>query len=755
MAERGLPDLKGRVRIDTSELDRIGGRVSGALGSLGAVAAKAGAAIAAGGAIAAGFGLQVAASNEQALISFETMLGSAEKARAFLGELKQFAATTPFEFPELRDAASRLIAAGVEANKVIPIMTSLGNATSGMGTGAEGVQRATVALQQMAAAGRITGEDLNQLRDAGIPVFDLLAAATGKSVEEVAKLAQTGKLGRKEMEQLFEALESGKGLERFNGLMEKQSQSLLGLVSTLKDTVGEQLGNLLAPAVDGIKAALPDLTAAIDEMLTAAGPGITSIFDTLLGVVSSVLPTLGPIVGELGKTLAETFEAIRPAVEQLLPAFAEIVISLLPVMPALAEGISAIAPAAVVMAEAFADLIDALPPGVLAAIVGGFVAWNKAIGPMIGTSRALRTGLTEAGGAANLAAQKFPNLASALGGLRAGAASTVRSLASVAAGAARSAAAVVAAGARIVASALRQAAAYAVTAAGAVAGFLATAAAAVASAAAVVAAWIVAAAPFIALGLVIAGVVALIIANWDTIVGATKAAWNAVTGAISAAAGFIRDHIGTLARVIVALMTGGMSEVVRLVVSNWDRISSAFSTGVSKAVGFVRELPGKAVSALSGLGTALFNVGQSAMESMARGLRSIIGKLLSIAGEIKDKLVSKLNPANWFSTPEEHYRMLWGDAFASIGDEARKIQPRITSAVARMQDATGALTPALTSPVLAASGTTAVGITRGDPSLVAAISALAQRPVYVILPDGRVIAEAVHQPLRDIDRSLR
>ena len=39
-------------------------------------------------------------------------------------------------------------------------MTSLGNATSGMGTGSEGVQRATVALQQMAAAGRITGEDL-------------------------------------------------------------------------------------------------------------------------------------------------------------------------------------------------------------------------------------------------------------------------------------------------------------------------------------------------------------------------------------------------------------------------------------------------------------------------------------------------------------------------------------------------------------------------------------------------------------------
>jgi tape measure domain-containing protein len=141
------------------------------------------------------WGLSIAAQGEQAQIAFETMLGSGEKAKAFLDELKAFAASTPFEFPELQTAASSLIAAGFAAEDVIPIMTTLGDVTSGMGTGAEGVQRATVALQQMAAAGRITGEDLNQLRDAGIPVFDLLASATGKSKEEIAALAQAGKLG--------------------------------------------------------------------------------------------------------------------------------------------------------------------------------------------------------------------------------------------------------------------------------------------------------------------------------------------------------------------------------------------------------------------------------------------------------------------------------------------------------------------------------------------------------------------------------
>lgn len=214
-----------------------------------------------------GFGLKTAMGNEKAEISFTTMLGSAKKAQAFLTKMKDFAATTPFEFPELQSAASSLISAGISANKVIPIMRTLGDVTSGMGTGSEGVKRATIALQQMNAAGKITGEDLNQLRDAGIPVFDLLAAATGRSKKEVAALAQQGKLGGKDLAAMMKALETGKGLERFNGLMGKQSQSLEGIISTLKDTVGQGLADALTPMIPSIKEGIGAFTAALPGIL--------------------------------------------------------------------------------------------------------------------------------------------------------------------------------------------------------------------------------------------------------------------------------------------------------------------------------------------------------------------------------------------------------------------------------------------------------------------------------------------------------
>jgi tape measure domain-containing protein len=242
----------------SSATSRMGDRLGNTL--------KAGVGIAMAAAGAAGaVGIKTAAALEQSEIAFSTMLGSGEKAKAFLSDLSKFAAKTPFDMPGLQTAASSLVSAGIDSSKVIPIMTSLGNATSGMGTGAEGIKRATVALQQMNAAGKISGEDLNQLRDAGIPVFDLLTAATGKTTAEIAEMANKGKLGRKELEQLMEALETGKGLERFNGLMEKQSQSLTGMWSTFKDTFETGMAASIQPLIPLMKDGLGGATTFLTE----------------------------------------------------------------------------------------------------------------------------------------------------------------------------------------------------------------------------------------------------------------------------------------------------------------------------------------------------------------------------------------------------------------------------------------------------------------------------------------------------------
>ncbi|WP_432542315.1 tape measure protein [Kineococcus sp. SYSU DK002] len=317
--EKVRDDLQGTgkdLQVLSSRASRMGDVLGGALSRVGGMASgvmkSVTTASVAIGAAGLAMGVKTAAGVEQSQIAFTTMLGSAQKAQSFLGDLSKFAAKTPFDLPGLTQSASFLVSAGIDASKVIPIMTSLGNATSGMGTGAEGIQRATVALQQMNAAGRITGEDLNQLRDAGVPVFDLLSAATGKSVEQVAALAQAGKLGRTELTQLMDALVTGKGLERFNGLMDKQSQSLTGLWSSFQDTVNMGLAGAVQPLIPLLKDGVTWAT----RMATSAMPPLTAALATAAGGIRQFIDGFqqtGPAtngVRQLGDQARDAFNAV-------------------------------------------------------------------------------------------------------------------------------------------------------------------------------------------------------------------------------------------------------------------------------------------------------------------------------------------------------------------------------------------------------------------------------------------------------------
>jgi tape measure domain-containing protein len=384
-------DIIGRDKASPAlnKVAKSAEHTEGRLGRLAGFGTKAltGLATAAGAAgVAGGFlGIKTAAGMEQAKIAFETMLGSATKADAFLKSLADFAAKTPFEFPELQTAASSLISAGIEANKVIPIMTTLGDVTSGMGTGAEGVKRATIALQQMSAAGRITGEDLNQLRDAGIPVFDLLAKATGKSKAEVVKLAQAGKLGSKELALMMKALETGAGLERFSGLMDKQSRSLTGLWSTFQDTLGQGLARLITPAIPALKAGLGATSAALSDFINgvtgnfaALGKNHTPLTQLALGIRAVFVAfqdgdvTSDGFVGHMeriGIGIRAVFDSIR-ALLPTLKRFGTAVV--LPALKDLATSLSnvwqAIEPKLIAALKTVATVIGVLLVGALAVL---------------------------------------------------------------------------------------------------------------------------------------------------------------------------------------------------------------------------------------------------------------------------------------------------------------------------------------------------------------------------------------------------
>lgn len=214
-----------------------------------------GAAAVAGLGFAAKSGIDFNAVMEQSSIAFTTMLGSAEKSKKMLDDLYQFASKTPFEFPELTDAAKKMLAYGFSAEEIMPMLKSVGDAAAGLGlSGAEGLGRIGRALGQMKAKGKVSAEEMMQMAEVGVPAWAILAKGIGKTTAETMKLSEKGLIPA---DIAIKALVAGMA-ERFPNMMDKQSKSFSGMMSTLKDGVNMAFGTAMKPAFEWlIKNVLP------------------------------------------------------------------------------------------------------------------------------------------------------------------------------------------------------------------------------------------------------------------------------------------------------------------------------------------------------------------------------------------------------------------------------------------------------------------------------------------------------------------
>lgn len=229
-------------------------------------------------------GLSTANSMQQAQIGFTTLLGSAQAAGDYLESLKSFAATTPFEFPGLVDASRLLLGVGVEAQQVIPIMTSLGDAAGALAIDQESFQRIMVAVSQSISSGTIKLGDMNQLMNNGLPVWKLMSEATGKSVAELQGLISKGQLLSADvLPKMFAEMNKDYG-----GSMALQAKTLGGLWSTLKDTLSQGLAESIQPLIPMITEGLASAIEYTAQAAAALGTAFRENEPTIRAWASAV-----------------------------------------------------------------------------------------------------------------------------------------------------------------------------------------------------------------------------------------------------------------------------------------------------------------------------------------------------------------------------------------------------------------------------------------------------------------------------------
>ena len=264
---------------------------------------------------------------QQAEIAFGTMLGSAELAGNYLNELKDFAAKTPFEFSELVPAAKRLMALGFAAEETIPMMKALGNAAAGLGGGAALIQRLGLALGQMRAKAKVSAEEMRQLAEAGIPAWEMLAKAMGKSTAELMKLSEKGQVSAAAaIPILIQGIN-----EKFGGLMEGFMSTAMGQYSNVKDQLGfvlADIGKALLPIAALLieKFALPAVSALRD--LAAWFSKLSDSSKFLIIGFAAVAAAIGPMtvaLGAFGYMYAPLISGAARVSSALMGAFGNIV----------------------------------------------------------------------------------------------------------------------------------------------------------------------------------------------------------------------------------------------------------------------------------------------------------------------------------------------------------------------------------------------------------------------------------------------
>ena len=275
---------------------------------------------------------------QQFEIAFETMLGSGQKAKGMISDLANLAATTPFDMKGVVNGAKQLLAYGFAANEITETMRRLGDVSAGLGLN---LQDLTWLYGTTMVQGRLFTRDLMQFTGRGIPLTEELAKQFGVTKDKVSELVTAGKVGFPEVKKAIESLTNEGG--KFGGLMEKQSHSITGQVSNIKDTIemaindlGTQTEGLMNDALD-ITSKVIDHWKEIGEVILAAASAIglykamavsVAAFDTATANVGyaaelSALDALLPKKEEVKKTDLE--EAVAKG--QLSAAQAELVAS--------------------------------------------------------------------------------------------------------------------------------------------------------------------------------------------------------------------------------------------------------------------------------------------------------------------------------------------------------------------------------------------------------------------------------------------
>ncbi|MFQ1920041.1 tape measure protein [Aeromonas veronii] len=165
-------------------------------------------------------------------VQLKAVMGSIAGGKEASAWIQDFAKNTPLQLSEVTQVFVRLKAFGIDP--MAGAMQGIVDQAFKLGGGFEEVQGISLALGQAWAKQKLQGEEILQLIERGVPVWQMLEQVTGKNTAELQKLSEAGKLGRDTISALMNEIAA-----QSRGAAADNMSLLSGLISNAQDNLAK------------------------------------------------------------------------------------------------------------------------------------------------------------------------------------------------------------------------------------------------------------------------------------------------------------------------------------------------------------------------------------------------------------------------------------------------------------------------------------------------------------------------------------
>lgn len=216
--------------------------------------------------------------------SFEVLLGG-KGVSGFMSEMKQFAVDSPLSMNGVANAAQTLLGFGIAAEKVMPTIKQIGDISMG---NEDRFKSLSLAFAQMSATGKLMGQDLLQMINAGFNPLMTISEKTGKSIGELKKDMESGAISSEMVADAFASATEKGG--KFYGMTQKQAEGIRGLQAQLEGGLQDAYNNL-GKSQEGLIAGGYKVAITLAENYEKVGKTLVALITTYGAYRTAVLLT--------------------------------------------------------------------------------------------------------------------------------------------------------------------------------------------------------------------------------------------------------------------------------------------------------------------------------------------------------------------------------------------------------------------------------------------------------------------------------